>query len=156
MESGLSTHPNIIRRIAFCNVLYLPALSAILFVYLGYTLNSTFHEVTRHGWSLEVAKHQALRLQMNHDEAVWEERRAKHEEQEKQRHDDEIKKREGISWEGLAAAQCSRYATREYTAVLNHVPLGFDAMEECHKKTINIHGRELVPSRCEDQVGGYT
>ena len=110
----------------------------------------------REEWALEVAKHQALQLQMEHDETVWKERRAKHEEHERQRHDDEIKKREGISWEGLAAARCLRYATREYTAVLAHVPLGFDALEECRKKTINIHGRDLLPSRCEDQVGDYT
>ena len=111
----------------------------------------------REEWALEVAKHQALRLQMEHDETVWKERRARHEEYERQRHDDEIKKREGISWEGLAAARCSRYATREYTAVLAHVPLGFDALEECRKKTINIHGRDLLPSRCEDlEVCDYT
>jgi hypothetical protein len=185
------------------NLLYLAALFAILFVYLGYSLdslfNSTYHEAVRHGWALEVAKHQkqmnhdeavweerrarheeqerqtyddemkkreewalemvkhqVLRLQMEYDETVWKERRARHEEQERERQDDEIKKREGISWEWLAAARCSRYATREYTAVLAHVPLGFDALEECHKKTINIHGRDLLPSRCEDQVGDYT
>lgn len=109
----------------------------------------------REEWALEVAKHQALQLQMKHDEVVWEERRARREEQERQREDDEIKKREGISWEGLAAARCSRYATREYTATLAHVPLGFDALAECRKKTINIHGRDLLPSRCEDQVGNY-
>ena len=81
---------------------------------------------------------------------------ARHEEDEGQRHEDKIKKREGISWEGLAAARCSRYTTREYTAVLAHVPLGFDALEECRTKTINIHGRDLLPSHCEDQVGDYT
>ena len=110
----------------------------------------------REEWALEVAKHQALRHQMKHDEAVWEERRARHQEQERQRHDDESKRREGIFWEGLAAARCLRYATREYTAVLTHVPLGFDALEECRKKTINIHGKDLLPSRCEDKVGNYT
>ena len=130
--------------------LYLAALVfAILFMCLGYTLDSlidsayhTHRKAVRHRWALEVAKHQALR--------------ARHEEHERQRHDDEIKKREGISWEGLAAARCLRYATREYTAVLAHVPLGFDALEECRKKTINIHGRDLLPSRCEDKVGDYT
>ena len=112
-------------------------------------------EAIRQGWATEVAKHQALRLKMNQDEAVWEERRAKHEEEERERHEDEIRKREGISWEGLTAARCSRYETREYTAVLSHVPLGFDAVEECRKKAINIHGRDLLPSRCEDQVSNY-
>ena len=94
---------------------------------------------------------------MNHEEATWEDRRASREEQERQRHDDEAtKKREGLSWEGLAPARCLRYATREYTAVLAHVPLGFDALAECRNKTVNIHGRDLLPSRCEDQVGSYT
>lgn len=94
---------------------------------------------------------------MNQEEATWEERRARREEQERQRHDDEVtKKRQGISWEGLSAARCLRYATREYTAVLAHVPLGLDALEECRHKTVNIHGRDLLPSRCEDQVSSYT
>ena len=112
-------------------------------------------EAVRQGWATEVAKYQALQLKMNQDEAVWEERRAKHEEEERKRHEDEVKKREGISWEGLTAARCSRYATREYTALLSHIPLGVDAMDECRKKSINIHGRDLLPSRCEDQVGNY-
>ncbi|KIM47244.1 hypothetical protein M413DRAFT_422993 [Hebeloma cylindrosporum] len=134
---------------------HLLAILAILFVCLGYTLNSLFHstyyEAVEQAWARKLEKHQALRIQMNRDEAVWEERRARHEEQERQRREDEIKKREGISWEGLAAARCSRYATREYTAVLANVPLGFDALEECRKKPVNIHGRDLLPSRCEDQ-----
>ena len=153
MESGCQKRPS---PICLTSILYLTALSAaIILLYLGYNLNffinPTYHETIRQ----EVAKLEALRLQMNHDEAIWEERRAIHEEQERQRHDDEIKKREGISWEGLSAARCLRYATREYTAVLTHVPIGFDAMEECRKKTINIHGRDLLPSHCEDQVGNY-
>ena len=94
---------------------------------------------------------------MDQDEATWEDRRASREERERQRHDDEVtKRREGLSWEGLAPARCLRYATREYTAVLAHVPLGFDALAECRNKTVNIHGRDLLPSRCEDQVGSYT
>ena len=115
------------------------------------------HSKERDEWALEVAKHQELRAQMNHEEATWEDRRASREERERQRHDDEVtKKREGLSWEGLAPARCLRYATREYTAVLAHVPLGFDALAECRNKTVNIHGRDLLPSRCEDQVGSYT
>jgi hypothetical protein len=133
------------------NFLYL--LVALLVGYnLNSLINSAYYETIRQAWALEAAKHHALRVQMNHDVAVWEEKRARYEEQERQRHDDEVKKREGISWEGLAAARCSRYKTREYSAVLAHVPLGFDALEECRKKTINIHGRDLLPSRCEDQV----
>lgn len=157
LESGVSNSSTTNRHILISNWPFFSALLAFIFACcVGYNLhpiiNAGYYEVTRQMWDREVAKHQALRVQMHHDEAVWEERRARHEEQERQRRDDEIMKREGISWEGLAAARCSRYATREYTAVLAHVPLGFDAIEECRKKTVNIHGRDLLPSRCEDQV----
>jgi len=152
LESGVSSSPPTTRHIWISK---LPSLLLALLVacYFGYNLNpyinSRSYETTRQRWAREEAKHQVL-------EAVWEEKRARHEEQEKQRRDDEIKKRDGISWVGLAAARCSRYATREYTAVLANVPLGFDALEECHKKTVDIHGRDLLPSRCEDQVSNYT
>ena len=154
LESGVSSSPPATRHIW---ISYLPSLQALLALlvacYFGYNLNpyinSRYYETTRHKWALEESKHWAL-------EAVWEEKRTRHEEQERQRRDDEIKKRDGISWEALAAARCSRYATREYTAVLANVPLGFDALEECRKKTVNIHGRDLLPSHCEDQVSNYT
>jgi hypothetical protein len=179
-------------------LLFVAAFSIIL-LYIGYTLDGSinsayrevvrrrwdrderFHEKQRGAWIIEVQKHDALRVQMNAEAAVWEERRAqrdlvwdaeratmeeerkgwakereerekRRQEQERQQHDDEVKKRQGITWEGLQAAQCLRYATREYTAVLSHVPLGVDALEECRKKPLQIHGKQLFPSRCEDQV----
>lgn len=117
-------------------------------------INFGYHVATRQTWAYEVAKHQALRVKMNLDEPVWEQRRARREEQERQMRDDEIKKREGISWEGLAAARCSRYATREYTAVpLPMFLLGSTPWRSVVQKTVNIHRRDLLPSRCEDQVG---
>lgn len=93
----MSTCPNTIRR---SNFLYRAAIFAILSLYLGYTLNPltnfTYHKAVRHELALEGEKHQ---LQMNYDEAVWDERRARREEQERQSHEDEMKKRKGWALE---------------------------------------------------------
>ncbi|KIM37987.1 hypothetical protein M413DRAFT_249252 [Hebeloma cylindrosporum] len=204
-EYGLSRIPKPIRSIPASKSLSLLAVFSILLLYLGYTLNGVinstyyevvrrqwdieerFHEKQRGAWMIEVQKHEALRVTMNNDAALWEERRAQRDlvweaerasmeqqrkamakeregwakereergrrqkEEERKKHDDEDKKREGITWEGLQGGRCSRYETREYTAVLSHVPLGVDAMEVCRRKPIVVHGRSLLPSRCEDQ-----
>ena len=122
------------------------------------------HENLRDAWAAETRHHVALQGQMNQERKImeeerkdWAREREEHErrqkEQERRRHDDEVKKRAGISWEGLEAGEhCLRYATREYTAILTHVPAGLDALEECRKKPIEVHGNFVIPSRCEDQV----
>ncbi|KIM47271.1 hypothetical protein M413DRAFT_23494 [Hebeloma cylindrosporum] len=150
-------------------------------LYVGYTLNpmlnAAYHEALKRGWDIEERYHQNLReawttekrhhdvlqTQMHQERKVmeeerksWarerEERERRQKEQERRMHDEEVKKRAGISWEGLEAAEhCLRYGTREHTAILTHVPAGFDALEECRNKPIEVHGRFMVPSRCEDQ-----
>ena len=80
----------------------------------------------------------------------WRRERADHENRERQ---EEEEKRALIVWENLTAStQCLRYGTREYSAKLAHVPLGLDPLKECWKKSIDIRGRQLFPSRCDTQV----
>ena len=125
-----------------------------IFLYFGYTLNpllnSAYHEAQkwrwdceekyhnrlRDAWTTEKRQHEELRIQMDHErKAMEEERRRIHDEQ------------AGISWEGLEAREhCLRYATREYTANLTHVPVGLDALEECRNKPIQVHGKFVLPS----------
>jgi len=127
-------------------------------------LEERHHENLRDEWTAEMRHHVVLQGQMDQERKImeeerkdWarerEERERRQKERERRMHDDEVKKRAGISWEGLEAGEhCLRYATREYTAILTHVPAGFDALEECRKKPIEVHGRFVIPSRCEDQV----
>ena len=36
--------------------------------------------------------------------------------------------------------------------MLAHVPLGLDPLKECWKKSIDIRGQQILPSRCDAQV----
>jgi len=36
--------------------------------------------------------------------------------------------------------------------VLSRVPLGFDSIAECRRKPALIHGKELLPTRCDDMA----
>ena len=66
---------------------------------------------------------------------------------------EEEEKRALIVWDNLTPSnKCLRYGTREYSATLAHVPLGLDALKECWKKSIDIHGQQILPSRCDTQV----
>jgi hypothetical protein len=133
-------------------------------LYTGYTLNplpnSAYHEVVKRGWDLEERYHDGLRDTWATEKRQHEEFRIQMdlerkavEEERRRRREEEIKKRAGISWEGLEAGEhCLRYGTREYTAILTHVPAGFDALEECRNIPIEVHGKFILPSRCEDQV----
>ena len=57
-----------------------------------------------------------------------------------------------LEWENLTSSnQCLRYGTREYSATLS-VPVGMDPVKECWQKTIDIHGRQILPSRCDTRV----
>ena len=72
---------------------------------------------------------------------------------ENRQHQEEEEKRALIVWQDLkASTQCLRFGTREYSATLAQVPLGMDPLKECWKKSIEIHGRQLFPSRCDTQV----
>ncbi|KAF8958098.1 hypothetical protein BDZ97DRAFT_70306 [Flammula alnicola] len=88
---------------------------------------------------------------IHNDRKRWDQERKNKEDQERYEKDEESRKRRGIAWDGFQALGCLRYETRQYTATLVNVPLGFNAVDECQKKAIQIHGRDLFPSRCEDQ-----
>jgi len=71
---------------------------------------------------------------------------------ENQQRQEEEEKRALIVWENLSSStKCLRYGTREYSATLSHVPFGLDPLAECWKKSIDIHGRQILPSRCDTQ-----
>lgn len=79
----------------------------------------------------------------------WRKERADHENRERQ---EEEEKRALIYWKDLKPSnRCLRYGTREYSATLAHVPIGMDPLKECWNKTIDIHGRQILPSRCDTQ-----
>ncbi|KAF8955226.1 hypothetical protein BDZ97DRAFT_1859084 [Flammula alnicola] len=98
-------------------------------------------EKERRAWAREQEEH-ARRA---------DEERQEEEKREREERDEEARQRDGMSWAGLEPNHCLRYGVKEYTATLTHVPLGFNAIEECHKKSIEIHGRQWLPSLCEDQ-----
>ena len=81
---------------------------------------------------------------------LWRIERVEHE---NRQHREEEEKRSLIVWENLRPSKkCLRYGTREYSATLAHVPLGLDPLKECWKKSIDIHGQQIFPSRCDTQV----
>ena len=85
-----------------------------------------------------------------------EEERVEREKRERQARDEEMKKRASISWEGLEAGHCLRYGVKEYKSMLSRVPVGLDSIQECQRKPISIHGRDWLPSRCEEEVSFST
>ena len=85
--------------------------------------------------------------------AEWDKLRRERADQENRERQEEEEKRALIVWQDLTAStQCLRYGTREYSAKLAHVPIGLDPLKECWKKSIDIHGRQIFPSRCDTQV----
>lgn len=112
-------------------------------------LDSRYRQGKRDEWALENEQHQEERTKWEH----WVSAR----DSEKQKWDEEqAEKRSQIEWQGLQRRSCARYETRDYTATLFHVPLGLNAMEECRGKALQINGRDLLPSRCEDEVSGLS
>ncbi|KAF8815875.1 hypothetical protein BYT27DRAFT_7078771, partial [Phlegmacium glaucopus] len=79
----------------------------------------------------------------------WRKQRTAHEDRKRQ---EEEEKRASIVWQDLQpSSRCLRYGTREYSAKLAQVPIGLDPLKECWKKSIDIHGQQLFPSRCDTQ-----
>ena len=106
--------------------------------------------VERGAWQKERADHILEREEMAAEREQWSRERTDHENRE---HQQEEEKRALIVWQDLKAlTKCLRYGTREYSATLAHVPLGMDPLKECWKKSIDIHGRQIFPSRCDTQV----
>lgn len=80
----------------------------------------------------------------------WRRERIDHE---NRQHQEEEEKRTLIVWQDLkVSTQYLRYGTKEYSATLAQVPFGMDPLKECWKKSIDIHGRQIFPSRCDTQV----
>ena len=150
----------------------------ILFSASYVTCPSTTHEKLRSEWEAEEHAHQVLRDTWNSERqaivverGTWQKERADHileresivaerEQWRRERIDhenrerrEEEEKRALIVWQDLkASSKCLRYGTREYSATLAHVTLGMDPLKECWKKSIDIHGRQIFPSRCETEV----
>lgn len=114
--------------------------------------HETEHAAKREAWAIEARRHDTERAAMQEERRKWDRERREKEEKVKQEKEEEARKRESIAWVGLEPGHCLRYRLKEYTAVLSHVPLGIDGIEECWKKSVEIHGREWFPSQCEDQV----
>jgi hypothetical protein len=122
------------------------------------------HEKLRREWKAEERAHQVMRDAWNSERQAivvergtwqkerdqWRRERTDHENRERK---EEEEKRALIIWQDLqASTKCLRYGTREYSATLAHVPLGMDPLKECWKKSIDIHGRQILPSRCDTEV----
>ncbi len=108
--------------------------------------------IARESWTVEVQKHEDLRIKMDEIRRSWAEERKEREQKEKREREEETRKRSNLLWTELTTRGCVRYGVRRYTAALSRVPLGLDSVEECWNKTINIHGREWIPAHCEDPV----
>lgn len=101
------------------------------------------HQVLRDAWNLE-------RNAMVMEREQWRKEREDHENRQRR---EEEEKRALIVWDNLTPSdKCLRYGTREYSATLAQVPIGLDPLEECWKKSIDVHGRQILPSRCDTQV----
>ena len=106
--------------------------------------------VERGMWQKERADHILERASIAAEREQW--RRERNDHENRQRREEE-EKRALIVWQDLkASTKCLRYGTREYSATLAHVPLGMDPLKECWKKSIDIHGRKIFPSRCDTEV----
>ena len=109
--------------------------------------------VERGTWQKERVDHILEREAIAAEREQWRKERVDHENRQRQ---EEEEKRALIVWENLPPSnKCLRYGTRGYSATLAHVPLGMDPLKECWKKSIDIHGRQNFPSRCDDEVRSF-
>ena len=101
------------------------------------------HQVLREAWILE-------RKTMVMEREQWRKEREDHANRQQRK---EEENRALLVWEDLTPSdRCLRYGTREYSAKLSHVSIGLDPLKECWKKSIDIHGRQILPSSCDTQV----
>ena len=118
----------------------------ILIGYMVQTpIDSSYRKMERSEWAIDKQNH----IDEQQKWLEWVSNR----DAEQRRWDEELAQKRGqIEWQGLQRQRCIRYGTREYTATLSHVPLGLNPMDECRSKSLQINGRDLLPTRCEDQV----
>ena len=94
-------------------------------------------EAERRGWERERQK----------EKGEAEERRRQREAEE------EARQRAQIHWLALESSQhCERYGTRKYWAKMGPLVGGYDPMKACWTSEIEIHGRKMKPTYCEDKV----
>lgn len=105
---------------------------------LGYMFDFTVHEVQRIKMRDELAKWKNEKAAMDAERKKWEEEQTKH--------------RAHLTWQDLRPGHCLRYATREYMATLSNVAVGMDGIAECGQKSIDIHGRSVMPNYCNLEV----
>ena len=120
-------------------------------------------------WEVEINQHNDLRQRMAEERSQWDSERQAWEEvrlgerkealEERRRarekeEEEEEKRRAGIHWmELVRAPHCMQYGTREYRAKLGpQISWGFDRLKACRETDIEIHGRMMKPSRCDDMV----
>ncbi|KJA22193.1 hypothetical protein HYPSUDRAFT_41372 [Hypholoma sublateritium FD-334 SS-4] len=128
-------------------VIVIYILVGILIGYMLQTpLDSIYRESQRSQWAIDKQNH-------TDEQQKWQ-KWVSDRDAEQRRWDEELAQKRGqIEWQGLQRQKCVRYGTSEYTATLSHVPLGLNPVDECRSKSLRINGRDLLPTRCEDQ--GY-
>lgn len=118
-------------------------------ILIGYMVQTPidfiYRERKRSEWALDKQNH-------IDEQQKWQKWVSDRDAEQRKWHEELAQKRGQIEWQGLQRQKCVRYGTSEYTATLSHVPLGFNPMEECRSKSLQISGRDLLPTRCEDQV----
>ena len=150
--------PNTTRLFRFFLIIAISLFIAAIFFF--YPTTKEAHDKIRREWEAEELEHQALRDAWNSERKAivmereqWRKERLDHENRQRR---EEEEKRALIFWENLTPSnKCLRYGTREYSATLAHVPLGLDPLKECWKKSIDIHGRQILPSRCDNHVCSF-
>ena len=106
--------------------------------------------IERAAWQRERAAHNLERESVEAERERWRREREDHESRERR---EEEEKRGLLVWKDLkASTQCLRYGTREYSATLANVARGLDPVKECWNKSVDIHGRQVFPSRCQTEV----
>ncbi|KAF8188114.1 hypothetical protein BJ912DRAFT_969237 [Pholiota molesta] len=125
-----------------------------LCIVLGYSIQTPLDSAYRQGiqavWNQTREAHEQWVSDAKAERNHWDEDRRQRQEQDRLEHEEHERKRHEIQWQGFERHRCTRYGTREYTATLSNVPLGFNAVDECSEKTIWINGRDVRPNRCED------
>jgi hypothetical protein len=144
----------------------MPATTAILFwvmllgIVLGYSIQTPLDSAYRQGmqavWNRTREAHEQWVSDANAERNHWDEDRRQRQEQDRLEHEEHERKRHEIQWQGFQRHRCVRYGTREYTATLANVSLGFNAVDECLSKTMRINGRDMQPNHCDDPVGSLS
>ncbi|KAH9478071.1 hypothetical protein JR316_0010308 [Psilocybe cubensis] len=148
-DSGRVTTKSAKHQVA---LLCAPAIILLCFgLMLGFMLNTVYYQSWHDKLLERIHDHQQREAKMRQDRIQWDREAADKAEQEKRHLEEEAQQRREITWSALQPRNCLRYGVREYTAVLTNVASGFNALQECYIKPIEIHGKEWMPTSCEDE-----